>query len=493
MRSPFISKYEQIHQELSNRIRNGSYPPESKLPSERELCTEFQVSVITVRHALELLVKTGEIIKKNGSGSYVRKKHIFSSNDIFPLEPQPAKYRISLGLLNPSPVEELLYKTFAGLFHTENPEMAVDIVNISHPRSPYSDGWLELISRNQLPSCGLFYYYGMYVQQDALLPLENMEGFQELCSQLDPRAIREIENPRGDRSVYAIASSMTTSCIMINTEIFSEVGIDHSGGLPDWETLYEWVSAIHAHSRKNHKHKLIPFALGIPNGTRQIIGILPFLWQGIKEEDFDHSSINCFKSIFDSKECLRGLKYLKKLISFTPAEERDITHSRFNIGDAGILLQGITVPLILKETMYEEISLKAFVIPPENKKKIFHNYYGDGSFGIFKNGIRSEKEKQVAWEWLRFLFRRKQQYMISSNMTCSTLKGCDLFIDKKHSQCAKVVRETLAHSRKQFDFPGVRKCLSVVSDELRQFFLSDNISAQKCIRSIQKKLQDLKF
>ena len=390
-------------------------------------------------------------------------------------------------------MEELLYKTFAGLFHTENPEMAVDIQNIFRRVSPYNDVWLELISHNELPACGYFYYYGMYAHCNELLPLEKMEGFDELYQQLNPQSIREIKNPAGSKSIYAIASTMTTSAFMANTDILAAAGIDANEELSDWETLYKWVAAIHSSCRKNGRNRISPFSLGIPSGIQKIVGLLPFFWQDIPDDEFDSSSLECFKSIFETKGCQRGLRFLKSLTAFTPPEERDVSYSRFNIGDVGILLQSITHPLVMKESMYEETPIKAFPIPPEKKNGIFRNYYGDGSYGIFRNGVRNEKEKEVAWKWLQFLFRKQHQYMLSSNMTYPTMEGCDSFIEKKYPQCGKVMRQTLANARKQFDFPNVRKCFAIVSDELRPFFLSDDITVQKSLRSIRKNLNEVKL
>lgn len=64
------AKYRQLAEILKKRlekdIRQGLY----KLPTEKELCAQFQVSRQTVRQALQLLSQEGLIAKKQGSGSY---------------------------------------------------------------------------------------------------------------------------------------------------------------------------------------------------------------------------------------------------------------------------------------------------------------------------------------------------------------------------------------------------------------------------------------
>lgn len=62
---------EQILEILSGRIKDRSYPPNSKLPSENALCEEFQVSRVTVRRAMDILVSRGTIYRAQGVGSFV--------------------------------------------------------------------------------------------------------------------------------------------------------------------------------------------------------------------------------------------------------------------------------------------------------------------------------------------------------------------------------------------------------------------------------------
>ncbi|WEX11862.1 FadR/GntR family transcriptional regulator [Chelativorans sp. AA-79] len=54
------------------RISNGDYAPDTKLPSEKELSEQFDVSRPIVREALERLRNEGLIYSRQGSGSFVR-------------------------------------------------------------------------------------------------------------------------------------------------------------------------------------------------------------------------------------------------------------------------------------------------------------------------------------------------------------------------------------------------------------------------------------
>lgn len=63
--------YKKIYEDLLNGIKEGTYPPGGRLPSEKELIDMYQVSRITVKKALEILAYRGCILRKPGKGSFV--------------------------------------------------------------------------------------------------------------------------------------------------------------------------------------------------------------------------------------------------------------------------------------------------------------------------------------------------------------------------------------------------------------------------------------
>src|SRR5690625_2513022 len=63
--------YIQVKEKIIQKIKAGVYVPNEKLPSERDLCSIFNVSRITVRQAIEELIKSGYIYSVRGSGNFV--------------------------------------------------------------------------------------------------------------------------------------------------------------------------------------------------------------------------------------------------------------------------------------------------------------------------------------------------------------------------------------------------------------------------------------
>jgi GntR family transcriptional regulator len=66
-----IPLYVQLVEELSAKISAGEYLPGLRIPTETELCREFEVSRITIRRAIKKLVDEHVLYTKQGKGTFV--------------------------------------------------------------------------------------------------------------------------------------------------------------------------------------------------------------------------------------------------------------------------------------------------------------------------------------------------------------------------------------------------------------------------------------
>lgn len=66
-----IKKYSVIYEFIKKRIQKGTYSVGSYLPSENDICEQFDTTRTTVRKALDELLKEGFIEKEQGKGSKV--------------------------------------------------------------------------------------------------------------------------------------------------------------------------------------------------------------------------------------------------------------------------------------------------------------------------------------------------------------------------------------------------------------------------------------
>ena len=61
-------KYQVVHDKILQRLHSGQYAIGMRLPTEGELSHAFEVSRVTVRKALEMLVRAGFLTSRQGSG-----------------------------------------------------------------------------------------------------------------------------------------------------------------------------------------------------------------------------------------------------------------------------------------------------------------------------------------------------------------------------------------------------------------------------------------
>lgn len=71
-----VPVYIQIHDEIRRLIEKGQWKIGDRLPSERELAQEFNVSRMTLRQAIQTLADEGIVERKIGSGTYVARRKV---------------------------------------------------------------------------------------------------------------------------------------------------------------------------------------------------------------------------------------------------------------------------------------------------------------------------------------------------------------------------------------------------------------------------------
>ena len=65
-------KYKDIAEDIRSAIKNGKYNINEQLPLEKEMCSKYGVSRITIKKAVDELVNQGLVIKRRGSGTFVK-------------------------------------------------------------------------------------------------------------------------------------------------------------------------------------------------------------------------------------------------------------------------------------------------------------------------------------------------------------------------------------------------------------------------------------
>lgn len=102
--------YIQIHNDIKRAIEAGKWAVGDRIPSERELSRDFDVSRMTLRQAIQTLVDEGILERQVGSGTYVANQKVqekmsgvTSFTDLMLAQgKQPSSKTISYHVMNPS-------------------------------------------------------------------------------------------------------------------------------------------------------------------------------------------------------------------------------------------------------------------------------------------------------------------------------------------------------------------------------------------------------
>ena len=68
--------YQQLFTLIKHEIQNGGLKPGDLLPSENQLCSQYNLSRSTVRQALNQLVDESLVIRRRGKGSFIATKKL---------------------------------------------------------------------------------------------------------------------------------------------------------------------------------------------------------------------------------------------------------------------------------------------------------------------------------------------------------------------------------------------------------------------------------
>ena len=78
-----VPLYLQIKEHLLAKIDAGTWPEEAMIPAESKLCSWYNVSKITIREAVKLLVRDGRLSRIPGKGTFITKEKIEQKLDHF--------------------------------------------------------------------------------------------------------------------------------------------------------------------------------------------------------------------------------------------------------------------------------------------------------------------------------------------------------------------------------------------------------------------------
>ena len=147
-----MPRYEQVRWHIQTLLTENKWDEKTPLPTEQEFADKYQVSVGTVRKAVEKLVDDGVLIKQQGRGTFLKRPNFEGSLlRFFKYRDKDASYVIPTGVIKKvmliEPVEainkELNIHEKESLIYIERVRIVEDRVILSEriwlPESRYQD------------------------------------------------------------------------------------------------------------------------------------------------------------------------------------------------------------------------------------------------------------------------------------------------------------------------------------------------------------------
>ncbi len=184
-------KVEEIKRELIARLESGIYGTGSRFPSEYRLAEEFSVDKATANKAVARLVEKGYLVRgKRGSGTYVRRTHLFPAGHLAIILPAPIDYfyaRILDGAQNAALARGYLMSVIAP--PSGELERYLNALGSSAVLGIISVG---MSIRVPLPSITVDYDYAADFPGGNLVNTDNLAGGHAMMREVIARGHREI-------------------------------------------------------------------------------------------------------------------------------------------------------------------------------------------------------------------------------------------------------------------------------------------------------------
>ena len=250
-----VPLYRQVAEVLRERIERGVFRPGEKIPTEYDLCDEFGVSRISIRHALSELVHEGLLHRRQGSGTYVEEKQRLGEQRITALvteDPWIAPLEAAATVYNRD--------------HESTPiRLKIDLLG----RPQLRRNILAAVGRGEAPDLALvdWPWVAEFADLHFLHPLEDLdrEWMHAFRSDLFAAFADEGESP-----LYAIQPEANVSVIWYRRDWLAAAKIEPPS---TWDQLVAAARRLRRDARPS-----LAFSGGTTAGETTTYQLLPFLW-----------------------------------------------------------------------------------------------------------------------------------------------------------------------------------------------------------------------
>jgi len=481
----FIPFYMKVKTEIMQSLLSGKYKPGDKIPAERVLAKEMNVSRITVTRAIKELTDEGYFTRYRGRGTIVTDKRI-APDSWGVLKNFHVPLKVTFGLLSPSNEHKLLYRLLANEFQLQFPKVHIEITDIEPPKDPTCDPYMIRMSSGNPPTVGDFYFHADYAALGGLVALDELPGFDDVINSYSCCKPTSTINSHQKCHVHALPYRVSTRTLLVNLDMLKQAGIQTRSGPENWDELSVWVEALSKYAKKQPNDHY-GFYSEIPRGWHGTISYLPYLWASGKGKE--NNSLLDLAHQFGITPVNPALTFLQNLHKKgKPYKQSDFT-AIYALGRLGMLMSTTYEPERIRKIAGNNFESAAFLIPGQTGGKI--SISGESSLGIFSGAVENQEQCLAAWEWIKFLLRPECQALISQATGSIPVRHSSICQTDEHTVLS-IQSEALPYAVSQYDFPALRKALWLCGCCIQKILFNRNDAGLAC-RELQHKLEALQL
>lgn len=209
----------QLRRQLTDSICR--YPAGTRLPPERKLAAELNISRVTVRRVLNDLSEQGKIVRKGARGTFIAKVENFSFDNLHPIQ---MEHGINMRVNSMAELNFISFETFPQqhMFWNE----AIKIFNEGRRSAP--------VALKELPQNVSYTAYPRYIVENGfdIIMLQSQDSiFEELLEPLPRSILRKLNSDeyifRDFNTKFNVSAPIKSSPLLIvwNKNLAADLGI----------------------------------------------------------------------------------------------------------------------------------------------------------------------------------------------------------------------------------------------------------------------------
>lgn len=345
-----------------------------RLPSEREISKQYNVSRNTSRNALRLLHDMDVVTREVGRGTY-----LISS-----------KVKRQLCLIIPPVTEDLKahFKNEVALFTGKNPQFDIKIAQVDKSE------FMSFAKSEPRTKIVFGSHFGYLSSIKMLSPLNKIPGFYDSLSQVNSQFIRWHSN--GDKKSYCYSFPLFANVDVMgfNQEYAEQLGLDAEVGPQSFDEILEWLRVV------DEKRMEVNFKGGMVSKAHPM---LPDTFYANLNKGLYFLQIKDGKPSFDFSAGKEWLSFFRKIYSFNNSYRPERLEMSPLARGKILLDYKVGTWVISQQKQFGNLPLKICSVPPVKKSGESFSRISTRSFGLVEDGTLDDDYRKAAWELISFL------------------------------------------------------------------------------------------